>query len=56
MKASHRSSRPLALPAYTICLVWHPRIAAAVGHVWLRERVLETASELSGKTARARSR
>ena len=42
--------------AITICQVWHPRIASDPGHVWLRNRVLETASELSGKPARGKAR
>ncbi len=47
---------PLALPSYTICQVWHPRIASDPAHQWLRKRVLATAADLSGKPARSRSR
>jgi len=47
---------PLPLPTYTISQVWHPRIASDPGHVWLRKRVLETALELSGKSARAKTK
>jgi DNA-binding transcriptional LysR family regulator len=47
---------PLALPAYTISQVWHPRIGSDPGHQWLRARVLETAAELSGKAVRAKAR
>lgn len=32
---------PLALPAYTIRQVWHPRIDADPAHRWLRQRILE---------------
>jgi len=40
---------PLALPSYTICQVWHPRIAADPGHQWLRKRVLDAVAHLSDK-------
>ena len=43
---------PLPLPSYTICQVWHPRIASDPGHRWLRKRVLATATELSGRPPR----
>ena len=43
---------PLALPAYTICQVWHPRVDADPSHRWLRRLVLEVAGEVTGKAGR----
>jgi len=43
---------PIALPAYTICQVWHPRVDADPSHRWLRRLVVQVAAELTGKPAR----
>lgn len=42
---------PLALPVYTICQVWHPRVDADPSHRWLRRLVVQAAAELAGKPA-----
>ena len=43
---------PLALPAYTICQVWHPRVDADPSHRWLRRWVVQAATELTRRRAR----
>ncbi len=35
---------PLALPGYTLCIVWHQRTAHDAAHRWLRERLLALAA------------
>lgn len=37
---------PLALPTYTICQVWHPRIDADPAHRWLRQRIARVAANV----------
>jgi len=44
---------PIALPSYTICQVWHPRVDADPSHVWLRRRVAGVTAALSGEGSRA---
>jgi DNA-binding transcriptional LysR family regulator len=43
---------PLALPTYTICQVWHPRVDADPSHRWFRQLVAGVARDLGGKPAR----
>jgi DNA-binding transcriptional LysR family regulator len=37
---------PVALPAITETLWWHPRHSASPAHQWIRERITEIAAEL----------
>ena len=37
----HTFALPLALPAFTVSLLWHPRMHADAAHRWLRECVRE---------------
>ena len=38
----HSFALPLALPAFTLSLLWHPRLEADQAHRWLRELVRQT--------------
>ena len=35
---------PLAVPGFTICMLWHPRSSADVYHRWLRTRIEESSA------------
>lgn len=37
---------PLEIPSVQICMAWHPGFAADPAHLWLREMVASTASEI----------
>ncbi|MGH3265254.1 MAG: LysR substrate-binding domain-containing protein, partial [Trebonia sp.] len=40
---------PVALPAITEMLWWHPRHAAHPAHAWIRDRIAEIAAELDDR-------
>lgn len=40
----HSFTLPFAMPAFTVSLLWHPRLDADQAHRWLRSVVLETCS------------
>lgn len=43
---------PLALPGYTLSIVWHQRTAHDAAHVWLRERLLALAGPAGHRRGR----
>jgi DNA-binding transcriptional LysR family regulator len=48
---------PLAMPEFTISMLWHPRLDADPAHRWLRGIVQEVcAAELRGSSARGKRR
>lgn len=48
---------PVAIPEFTLSLLWHPRMDADPAHRWLRSLVLETcAASRAAKTERPRRR
>jgi DNA-binding transcriptional LysR family regulator len=38
----HSVELPIPSPAFTVSMLWHPRLHADPGHRWLRNVVLET--------------
>jgi len=50
----HTFALPVALPAFTVSLLWHPRLHADAAHRWLRECVREVCAG-GGKARRRRS-
>ena len=48
----HTFELPLALPAFTVSLLWHPRMHADAAHRWLRECVREVCGTRPPRTAR----
>ena len=47
---------PLALPAFTVSLMWHPRMHADAAHRWLRECVLDVCAPATAGAVRRRAR
>jgi DNA-binding transcriptional LysR family regulator len=45
---------PLALPAFTVSLMWHPRMHADAAHRWLRECVLDVCAPATAGAVRRR--
>jgi len=43
---------PLALPAFTVSLMWHPRMHADAAHRWLRECVLDVCAPATAAVRR----
>jgi DNA-binding transcriptional LysR family regulator len=43
---------PLAVPGYTLCIVWHQRTAHDPAHRWLRERLVAIAASPAGHRRR----
>ena len=52
----HTFELPLALPAFTVSLLWHPRMHADAAHRWLRDCVREVCTQAGNTTARRRVR
>jgi len=48
----HSFTLPVATPAFTISMLWHPRLQADPVHQWLRECVREVCGTPSGKAAK----
>jgi len=48
----HSFTLPVATPAFTISMLWHPRLQADPVHQWLRECVREICGRKNGKTAK----
>ena len=48
----HTFELPVALPAFTVSLLWHPRLHADAAHRWLRECVREVCAAGGGKGKR----
>jgi DNA-binding transcriptional LysR family regulator len=46
---------PLALPAFTVSLMWHPRMHADPAHRWLRECVLDVCAPAAAGAVRPRA-
>jgi DNA-binding transcriptional LysR family regulator len=44
----HSFPLPLSLPAFTVSLLWHPRLDADPAHRWLRELVRDTCAAPAG--------
>jgi DNA-binding transcriptional LysR family regulator len=42
----HTFALPVAMPEFTVSLLWHPRFSADPAHRWLRELVLDCCAEL----------
>jgi len=52
----HTFELPLALPAFTVSLLWHPRMHADPAHRWLRDCVREVCTQAGTERARRRAR
>lgn len=52
----HTFELPLALPAFTVSLMWHPRMHADAAHQWLRECVREVCAAAGEGAPRRRER
>jgi DNA-binding transcriptional LysR family regulator len=52
----HTFELPLALPAFTVSLLWHPRMHADAAHRWLRDCVREVCTQAGSEGARRRAR
>jgi DNA-binding transcriptional LysR family regulator len=52
----HTFELPLALPAFTVSLLWHPRMHADAAHRWLRNCVREVCTQAANEGARRRAR
>ena len=52
----HTFALPVALPEFTVSLLWHPRMHADPAHRWLRECVLEVCGARPGRTVRQPAR
>lgn len=50
----HSFALPVALPAFTVSLLWHPRLDADAAHRWLRASVREVCAEELHSSASAR--
>ncbi|HEY9023445.1 MAG TPA: LysR family transcriptional regulator [Burkholderiaceae bacterium] len=50
----HTFALPVALPAFTVSMLWHPRLQADAAHRWLRDCVREVCAG-DGKARRRRS-
>jgi DNA-binding transcriptional LysR family regulator len=48
----HTFALPLALPEFTVSLIWHPRLHADAAHRWLRECVLAVCAARPGRKPR----
>jgi len=48
----HSFTLPVATPAFTISMLWHPRLQADPVHQWLRECVREICGRKNGKAAK----
>jgi DNA-binding transcriptional LysR family regulator len=46
---------PLALPTYTVNLLWHPRLDAEPANQWLRDAFVRAASSLGGSRSAPRA-
>jgi len=52
----HTFELPLALPAFTVSLLWHPRMHADAAHRWLRDCVREVCTQAGHQAVRRRAR
>jgi DNA-binding transcriptional LysR family regulator len=52
----HTFELPLPLPAFTVSLMWHPRMHADAAHRWLRECVLDVCAPAAAAATRRRAR
>jgi len=52
----HTFELPLALPAFTVSLLWHPRMHADPAHRWLRDCVREVCTQAANEGTRRRAR
>ena len=52
----HTFELPLALPAFTVSLLWHPRMHSDAAHRWLRDCVREVCTQAGNEAARRRAR
>lgn len=42
----HSFPLPVAMPAFTVSMLWHPRLDADQAHRWLREQVRDVCAAL----------
>jgi len=52
----HTFALPVTLPAFTVSLLWHPRLHADAAHRWLRECVREVCAAPAARRARQPAR
>jgi len=52
----HTFELPITLPAFTVSLLWHPRLHADAAHRWLRECVREVCAGPAPRRGRRASR
>ncbi len=50
----HVTEPPLDVPAFTISMAWHERLARDPGHAWLRERLVELFGRRGGRKSPSR--